>query len=102
MVLLTRERIRDELIELLCEKLLNLPTPHDVEPDYDYESVRYCRISLITSLISRKLQWTSKMPLASPSKTITYLVVAILKPLVKWLISSVKSLKERWPEEVEG
>ena len=40
MVLLDHERIRDELIELLCEKLLNLPTPHDVEPDYDYESVR--------------------------------------------------------------
>ena len=31
-----RKRIRDEVIEILCNKLHNLPPPGD-DPDFDYE-----------------------------------------------------------------
>ena len=101
-MLLSRARIRDELIELLCEKLLNLHTPHDVEPDYDYESIR-----LMPDITDNELDLAEVAMDIEDAFGIAFEDNHLpggrdLETIGKIIDFIAGSLKERWPDEVEG
>jgi hypothetical protein len=101
-MLLNRTRIRDELIELLCEKLLNLPTPHDVEPDHDYESTR-----LMPDITDNELDLAEVAMDIEDAFGIAFEDNHLpggrdLETIGKIIDYIAQSLKERWPDDVEA